>query len=1001
MRSRHVGMLSALALLLGLPAALSAQTGTVRGRVVDAGSNQPLSDVQVRVENSTLGALTQANGEYVLANIPAGRVTISARRVGYAASRQNVDVPAGGSVTQDFTLRVAAVTLDEVVVSGVGAATERRALGNTVETISADEINDAAAATSIDQALQGKVTGATIIDNNGQPGGGVSVRLRGTGSILGGGEPLYVVDGVIVDNSSDALVAVSANATRDNAAMSNRLADIAPEDVERIEILKGAAAAALYGSRANNGVIQIFTKRGSAGAPRITLTSEMSQGRRPGRYELNMSPVSVYTDSVYVNRLPVGSPVERYDIQDDVFRRADGSRTQLSISGGTDATQYYLSGSWDAQEGIVRGADYDRNSFRANLAQRVNEKLEVTARGNFVRSLTKQSPEGEQPYGVISSIQFTPTTANQYFDEATGRYRYNPILGPSAFTVIEDFKAEDDVTRFVGGLELSYRPFSSVTVRYLAGIDDYRQESTLFQPPLSMSTTYTGSAQNPLLLSRQFNNDLVATHVANLGQELGFTTTAGFRYTQDRSETIRAGATNLPPGTELVQGATQFASQGRTEFRTAGGFVEERVAFRDRLFVTLGMNMDASSAFGASEREQFFPRASVSYLLTDEPSVRDAMPAWLSLLRLRGAYGETGGQPPGLYSRFNNYVNVAYNSRAGLVSSTTAGNPNLKPERQREVEGGFELGLFEDRALLEATAYLKKTTDLVLSVPLPPSRGFAQQFQNIGELENRGIELAINTVNVQTPTFGWRTRLQYAANRNEVTKLVTSSDTLQFGYLNYVILGQPIGIFAGGIYARDADGDIVYAAGTNLPVRGRDTLVVNGVETSFNARRIIGDPNPKFTASLQNTFTLGERLELGVLLDGRFGNDVANFSRRIAQYFGADKAVEREASGDTTYRLYTLNLTRHLIYEEFIEDGSFVKLREVSVAYRVPESLLAFASVQGMTLRLAGRNLYTWTDYSGIDPEINFFSSATVARGVEFATTPLPRSVSLSASLTF
>ena len=1002
MRSRHVGMISALALLLGLPGVLQAQTGTIRGRVVDAASNQPLSDVQVRVENSTLGALTQANGEYVLGNVPAGRATVSARRVGYAASRQVVEVPAGGSVTQDFTLRVAAVTLDEVVVSGVGAATERRALGNTVETISAEEINQAAAASSIDQALQGKVTGAVIIDNNGQPGGGVSVRLRGTGSILGGGEPLYVVDGVIVDNSSDALIAVSANANRDNAAMSNRLADISPEDVERIEILKGAAAAALYGSRANNGVIQIFTKRGAAGAPRISLSAETSQSETPGFYELNMAPVSVYTDSVYVNKpLPVGSPVERFDVQDDVFRTAVGSRSQLSIAGGNDATQYYLSAGWDDQEGIIRGSDYGRNSFRANLTQRVNDRLEVTARGNFIRSLTKQSPEGEQGYGVISSIQFTPTTANQYFDETTGRYRYNPILGPSIFTVIEDIKAEDDVTRFVGGFELSYRPLSSVTVRYLAGLDDYRMESTLFQPPLSMSSTYTGSARNPVRLSRQFNNDLVATHVGNLGAELGFTTTAGFRYTQDRSETIGVSATNLPPGTVLVQGANQSASQEKTEFRTAGGFLEERVAFRDRLFVTAGVNMDASSAFGASEREQFFPRASVSYMLSDEPAFRDAAPAWLSLLRLRAAYGETGGQPPGLYSRFNNYINVAYNTRAGLVASTTEGNPNLRPERQQEIEGGFELGLFEDRALLEATAYAKNTTDLVLDVDLPPSRGVAQQFQNIGELQNRGIELAINTVNVQTPNFGWRTRLQYAANRNKVTKLVTAADTLQFGYLNYVIEGQPIGIFAGGVYARNPDGSIAYAAGTNLPIRGRDTILVNGEEQSFNARRIIGDPNPDFTASLQNTFTVGERLEFGVLLDGRFGNDVANFSRRIAQYFGADKAVEREATGDTTYRLYTLNLTRHLIYEEFIEDGSFVKLREVSVAYRVPESLVARANLSAMTLRLAGRNLYTWTDYSGIDPEINFFSSSTVSRGVEFATTPLPRSVTLSASLTF
>jgi TonB-linked SusC/RagA family outer membrane protein len=985
------------------PAALAAQTGIVRGRVTQATGGQPVASAQIMVPGTTLGTLTNDAGEYTLGAVPAGTRTIVARRIGFTEARQEVTVTAGQTVTADFTMAVTATTLADVVVTGVAAPTARRAVGNSVESVSGDEVASATAATAIDQALQGKVTGAIISENSGQPGGGISVRLRGTNSILGGAEPLYVVDGVIVDNSSDALVSLGANATRGGAALSNRLADLDPADVERIEVLKGAAAAALYGSRANNGVIQIFTKRGRAGKPAFSLSSDVSTSRTPEKYDLNMSPTATFADVAAGLAPSVGAPVTRVDPQDRIFRTGLATTQRLSVTGGSEATRYYFGGSYENEEGIVQSSDYNRLNLRANIGQQLSDKLDITVRGNFIRSEANFITEGEQTNGVLTSIVFTPTTFDPSFNTETGRYPYNPVLGPNPLLMLEEFEAPENVTRFVGGFEAQFNPLPSLSVRYLAGVDDYRREVRFLQPPLSISPSFTGSIQAPVQFSRQFNNDLLVNYEWSLSPSLGMSTGAGMRYTSDNREVLRAAAENLPPEQTLVGGATQTASQERTILRTFGGYLEQRVSVNDRLYLTGGVNFDASSAFGRDERLQVFPRVSASWVMGEEPSFANLFSGSLSSLRLRGAYGQTGGQPPGAFSRLDNYVSASFAGRPGLVASNVIGNPGLKPERQREFEFGFDLGAFGDRAQLEATYYDKLTTDLVLSVPVAPSTGATLQFRNIGELTNKGVELALNTVNIDRPNFGWRTRVTWAANRNKITKLAASSDTLLFGYLNGVIENQPVGVFYGGVYARTPDGRIAYAKVTAdsllLPVRGRDTLSTG---VSVNAQRIIGDPSPDFTASLNNSFDLPGGLELNVLFDGRFGNDVANFTRRITEFFGSDAVLALEASGDTVRQTFGRNPAGRIsIYEEYIEDGSFVKLRELGVSKQFAGEWLRGVGAESVVLRLAGRNLYTWTDYRGLDPEVNLFSAQTVARGVDFATIPLPRTFVASLNFTF
>jgi TonB-linked SusC/RagA family outer membrane protein len=966
-----------------------------------------VASVQIVVLGTTIGTLSGTNGEYIIPAAPQGPQTIVARRIGYAEARQQVTVVAGQSIEANFAMGITAINLSEVVVTGVAAPTERRALGNSIESVAGEEVSEAPGVTSIDQALQGKITGAVVSENSGQPGGGVSIRLRGTNSILGGAEPLYVVDGVIVDNSSDALVSLGANATRGSAALSNRIADLDPADVDRIEVLKGAAAAALYGSRANNGVIQIFTKRGRSGAPVFTLSTEVSTGETPETYALNMAPTATFADVAIRPGLAIGDPVERFDPQADIFRRSTSTNNRLSVAGGTGGTSYFFSGGYQNEQGIVQSSDYWRLNLRANLSQEISERLDITVRSNFVRSHADFITEGEQTNGVLTSIVFTPTIFDASFDETTGQFPYNPVLGPNPFVLLNEFEAPEDVTRFVGGFEAQFRPIPSLSIRYLAGVDDYRREVRFLQPPRSISASFGGSVQAPVQFSRQFNNDLLATLDWSLSPTVGMATGAGLRYTSDDRQVIRAAATALPPGQTLVDGASQTAFQEVTEIRTAGGYLEQRMSLNDRLYVTGGINFDASSAFGEDARLQFFPRLSTSWVLGEEPAFADAVGNLLSSFRLRAAYGETGGQPPGAYTRFDNFVPTSFAGLPGLVASTIVGNPDLKPERQREYEFGLDAGVLADRAQLEFTYYDKLTKDLVLSVPVAPSTGALNQFQNIGVLSNKGIEIALNTININRPNFTWQSRISYAANRNRIEQLAASTDTLIFGYLNAVIEGQPVGVFYGGVYARNPDGSINYAKVTAdsllLPVRGRDTVTLaGGVTATPFANRVVGDPNPDFTATFSNTFDLPSGVQFSFLLDGRFGNDVANFTRRITEFFGSDAILELEASGDTVRQTFGRNPAgRIAIYEEYIEDGSFVKLREVALSKRFEGAWLSQVGAESVTLRLAGRNLHTWTDYRGLDPEVNLFSAQTVARGVDFATIPLPRTFVANLTFTF
>ncbi|HEU4556440.1 MAG TPA: SusC/RagA family TonB-linked outer membrane protein [Longimicrobium sp.] len=997
-----VRWMAAALLAIGVAArpAAAQEPYTLSGTVVDAATQRPLADVSVTLRGTQARANTNAQGQYSLtARVAPGAYTLAFSRLGRGAATRAVTLGADRTVdVGTVTLAETALQLEGIVATGQGAPVERRQVGNTVATVSGDQVNRAPGATSIDQALQGRIPGAVISQNSGMPGAGASIRLRGTSSILGGADPLIVIDGVLVDNNFDPLVAVGSNATRQGSAVSNRLSDIAPGDIERVEVLKGAAAAALYGSRANNGVIQIFTRRGTTGRPQVTLTSEVGTSTRPRDFPVLLYPQAGLGDSIYLrkedgSRYRLGDPITRYNVQDQIFRTGTNVNTQASLAGGAGDTRYYLSGSWFDQEGVLRNTNADKRTVRARITQRLSRLLEVTGGASYVQSRAHLVPEGEQTQGALTAVLFTPTGFNPAFSDSLGRYPYSPIVGVNPLQVIRDFTLDQNVNRFIGSFQATLTPVENLSVNYIFGLDDGREENVYIQPPFSTSATFTGSISSPVRSVRKWNSDLTANLLTRLSSNLELTSTAGFRYTSDRINTIRAGAEGLPPGQDVVGGATQFASQGITELRTKGGFIQERVNLADRLFLTGALNTEAASAFGSDQRWQLFPRAGVSWVVHEMPFFeRSPLASVLSALRLRASYGETGGQPPSAYLTRNYYTDALFSGRPGQAPSDILANPDLKPERQRELEGGVDLGFFNDRAQLELTYYSRRTTDLVLQVPLQSSSGYSLQFQNIGEISDRGIEAALSANLVRRGGFNWDARLAYAADRNKVEQLRTSADTLVFEYLNAVIEGEPVGVFVGGVYQRDANGQIVLTNG--VPRRLRES---NGAI----ARRKLGDPNPSWTASLNNNFTIGRNLELGILFDGRFGNDVANFTRRIQDFFGLSACTEQEIRGELATGWCTQNGERHLIYEAFVEDGSFIKLREASASYRFEGGWVERIGAESVALRVAGRNLHTWTDYSGVDPEVNLFSGSTVARGVDFVTTPIPRQLSVGVTVNF
>jgi TonB-linked SusC/RagA family outer membrane protein len=1011
----------------------------VTGRVTND-RNEGIPGVSVIIKNTTVGGITDTTGTYsFITTLRAGNYELEFSGIGYRATTQPLRLAGAEAYTVNASLQSDALKLDEVVVTGVSAGTTRRQLGSYVSSVSADELSKGATGNVL-AALQGKTAGAQITQNSGDPAGGVSVRLRGISSILSSSEPLYIVDGVIVNNGTNRVT--NTQNTYDGANFigtvgQSRMVDINPADIERIEVLNGAAAAAIYGSRANAGVVQIFTKRGVSGAPQVSFSTSIMMSQLRKKLDVNMAPTkfggptdgptALTQDLITLvgspAALPVNTtPVSRYDYQDYIFHTGLGTDNNVSVSGGNDKTKYYLSGSFFNNQGIIKNTDFRRFSFRSNLEQKLNDVVSVSLGLNYINSAANEKPDGNSFFSPMNAVTIIGNFHDLFTRDALGnlkavgeRGRVNPV------SVIEDFKQRQETNRLIANLGAKIKPFAGLSIDYTLGIDNYGQNGTTYMPAFAynVNTAFFGGAASldPTLNGYtstgnnfffQINNDISATYSNQLSDDIGSTTQLGYSVQYERNRYSLLQGRGLSPFVQTVNGASTPLPgvDERTEISISGGYLQQSFRYRNQFFLTGAVRLDGSSVFGEDQRNQVYVKGNASYIFSESEGWKSSLP-WWSTFKLRAAYGESGNLTGiGAYDRTNVYSTNSYLGRTALSSNTRLANENVKPERQRELEIGADMSFFRDRLGLQFNWYSKKVTDLLINRQIAPTNGFSSLLDNFGSLQNKGFEVVLTGSPARNKDFSWDITAIFNRNRNKVLEVgpALTLFSTNAGAPVSLLEGYPVGIFYGTFFAVDDNGaQVKNSAGLpqiekgvqNSPLSYTPSRDANGLPTATatTLRKVIGDPNPDYTATLVNELRY-KKLNLRFQLDAVQGVDVFNADFRTRQGVGNGTVAQAEHMGQVPRGFILAN---YQIEEWRVDDGSFVKLREVALSYNIG----ALKPFRDLTVSFSGRNLISWDNYKGYDPEVNAAGQSTLLRGIDFGAVPIPRTFQLGVAAKF
>ncbi|WP_149276467.1 SusC/RagA family TonB-linked outer membrane protein [Pareuzebyella sediminis] len=955
------------------------------GNVTDSNDGAPIPGVSVYLESTTVGGVTDFDGNYVFqSSLAPGSYTLIASYLGYATNRIEINAGTATDIVTDISLSEDLLSLDEVVVTGNTVGVNKRTLGNAISSVNADDLVDNGA-TAVDQAISGKTTGALVQQNSGDPAGGISIRLRGPSTVLGSSDPLYIVDGIIISNSSNQLIDLGGNAQ-------NRLADLNPNDVERIEIIKGAAAAAIYGSRASNGVVQIFTKKGKSGEPKFSFSTNMRINELRKKIDYNTVPLAWEDPFDRTNLATI--PATRYDLQDVFFGSGFGIENYLSVNGGNEKTSYFISASHLDNEGIIENTDFRRVGFKANLTQKAFDWLTINAGLNYVRSTSSDVPNGgiNSAYGAITGFVFSENSISPYPNES-GVYPVTSLLVPrtNPLEAVNRFDFGQKVNRIITSVGLDAKITENLTANYTLGLDYFNQSAMAFIPINNTSPNGNGFARRSDINNFQYNSDLNLTYKADINDAITSTTTLGGSWQYEEFDRVGINADGLPPIVETAESGSILAQgESRSQISYWGSFVQQSFGFMDKLYINGAVRVDGASTFGKDQRNQVYAKASLSYVLSEEDFWQDTFGDVFSTFKVRGSWGQAGNLTAlSAFQRFTLYNPSAINGSPSLIPSTQQGDLEIAPERQEEIEFGFDAGFFNNRLALEFTYYKQDVSDLLLPRELSPSTGFASRIENVGNLENTGLELLVKGSPIRSDNFSWDITATYSKNENVVTSVAGGGQFALAGSFstNYVIEGEPLGVFYRQFYARDPDGSI------SLDENG---YPFTGTTEDGSTSKVIGDPNPEWFGSLINEFSYKD-LSLRVQFDAVQGYDVFNWNRRLLDnvIFGGGSNVGEELLGN---RPKAYGGAQAGIFEEFVEDGSFVKLRELALSYNIKEP---FKAVDNLKISLIGRNLFSWDDYSGWDPEINAAGQSNGVRGFDFAGVPIPRTYQLGLNFNF
>lgn len=987
-KSYYLKLLSAFAALM-FSAQIAAAQFTVTGTVTDAATGETLVGVTVFNPATNSGTNTDMDGEYSL-EVPAGEAMLRFSFIGYSTRNIEVSGSNGQTVTLNVEMQTDVANLEELVVTGLASSVKRSNLANSVSSISAERIGQNNDPQTIDNALRGKIPGVEINAYSGAPGGGFNVQLRGVATLgAGGSQPLYIIDGVYVNNeqltTGRSSVSGAGGTSQDDTA--NRLADINPDDIQSIEVLKGPSAAAIYGQRANAGVVIIRTKQGRAGRTNVSFQQDVGFNSA-----LNLLGRTEWTDEridIFYASNPARATLEKQrlsdalaagnvvDLEDFIYGNTGLiNNTQIDVSGGNEKTRFFVSGAFNNEDGIIKNTGFERNTIRANVDHNITERVRVSSTSNFIRTDSERGFTGNQNNtgGSIGySLAFHPNYAyNIIRQNEDGSYNDTPYFGENPLRLIDVAVNNQKVNRYLQSVNFTADLYEqgSTLVSFTAngGFDYANANSMIYFPEFMQFQRTAANFPGDVIHTTQevLNTNLQAVLLVNNGLETDFgrfdfsTQVGATRYNQAINLDRIRGQGLLPGQTNVGNAAQVTAAQNFTDITDFGLFVQEEINFSDRLIATFGGRWDKSTLNLNESDYYFYPKASLAANLTNfDFWTADAV----NQFKLRVAYGETGGLPNfgAIFSSLNG-TNIG--DIGGAVAPGTDVDPDLKPERAKELEFGVDLALFDGRFSLEFTRYNKAIEDLILPLVPSPATGVNQITTNAAEMENIGTEIGLYAIPVRSSSFTWNTGVLWWKNKTEITDLIIPAQTNTF-------------------YASPT-------FGASRLEEGVSPTGIYGFVPGQTEREIIGDLQPDFQMSFSNDFNFLGNFRASFLIHWSEGAEGINLSQLLtdsggnsADFFdGNNNVVQREGG--------TLS---------FLEDASYVKLREASLFYNVPTETLQRVtgnSVRGVRLGITGTNLLMITDYSGYDPEVNATGRSPLNQRVDITPYPTSRKVLFS-----
>ncbi|WP_298245991.1 SusC/RagA family TonB-linked outer membrane protein [uncultured Christiangramia sp.] len=939
--------------------------------------------VNVIEKGTTNGTTSDFDGNYSL-SVESLPTTLVFSYLGFET--QEIRVTSNSSMTIQFV--ESSATRDEVVVTGLATSVKRAHAANAVSSLSASEISGRTPPPTLDGALYGKFAGATVSANSGAPGGGLSVKLRGATSIQGNTQPLYIIDGVYIDNSSIAagLNVVSAAAAGGSASNqdnpSNRIADINPEDIANIEILKGASAAAIYGSRAAAGVVIITTKKGKAGETIFNFsqaTGWTEVNNLLGLRDYNEQRVrDSFGDEAAASFLEAQQEGRLVDYEKEIFgEKGLISITNFSMSGGSEKTRFYTGITHNDEEGIVKGTGYKKTSLRLNLDHKPTDFIKLGLSSSYAHSSANRGFFNNDNSGTTIGVTLTGTTPwLELFPNEDGVYPDNPAGASNPLQTRDQVRNNETVNRFIVGgtanVDLYTAKSSNLELILRGGLDFYGlktraifPKSLQFQKPSNgglNGVAVQGDTQN-----KNYNLSAFLVHNYFTGNDLNFRTQAGVtRENFDRNTQLISATGLVASETNVDQAANTGVNQTRLLQEDSGFFVQEEVNFQDKVIATVGLRGDKSSNNGDANELYYYPKASVAVNLNEFGFWNESSP-W-SQFKLRAAYGEAGNFPP-FGALFTSYNTFSTDGLLGISLIGVRGDRNLESERQKELEFGTDVSFFNNRLNFSATYYIKTIEDLILQAALEPSSGFTSEFVNAGELRNRGIELTLDAVPVATEDFTWNLGVNFYKNTSEITRL--DVDPFNIG-----AFGATLGTF------RIEEGS------------SATQIVGIGPNPGENGFQKFGDAEPDFQMGF-NSQLIYKNFDLSFVWQWKNGGENVNLTTLLTDLNGTSHdydTVDLDPDGQVgngPYRVSQLGSSA----EVFVEDASYLRMHELGLYYNIPAEVyddFLNGSIDNIKLGFSGTNLINIFDYNSYDPEVSNFGANGIFTGVDV--TPFPSS---------